>query len=98
MARNILIGCVAGCVSALLFASLLSGSLLALVLCLLSPLPIMIVAMGWSDRAGLAAAITSAGLLAAAFGPALGLTFACATAAPAWALSYLVMLGRREGN
>ena len=66
--------------------------------CVLSPLPIMIVALGWSHRAGLAAALTAAAIMAGAFGPLFGLAFALTTACPAWGLSYLAMLGRRDGD
>lgn len=97
MSRILLIGTAAGLASALLFASVFSGSLLALGLCFLSPLPIMIVGTGWSNRAGLSAALTAA-LVCIAVSPALGLAFALTQAAPAWLLAHLVMLGRREGD
>lgn len=98
MARILLIGTAAGIASAILFASILSGSMLALALCILSPLPIMIVALGWAHRAGLAAALTAAAIMAGAFGVTFGLTFALTTAGPAWGLSYLVMLARRNAD
>src|SRR4051794_3321568 len=63
MTRNLLIGLTAGLASALLFASILSGSPLALVLCLAAPLPIMIVGLGWTHLAGLVAAVSASMLL-----------------------------------
>jgi hypothetical protein len=98
MMRNLLLGTAAGLASALLFASILTGSMLALALCFLSPLPIMIVALGWAHRAGLTAALVATAILGGALGPLFGLAFALTTAGPAWLLSYLAMLGRREGD
>src|SRR3954447_20435806 len=98
MMRNLLIGTAAGLASALLFASFFTGSVLALALCLLSPLPIMIVALGWAHRAGLTAALVATAIMGGAFGPLFGLAFAMTTAGPAWLLSYLALLGRREGE
>jgi hypothetical protein len=63
-----LIGFGAGAASALLFASVLSGSILSVVLFYLAPLPVLIAAIGWSHWAGLAAALTAALGLALAFG------------------------------
>lgn len=96
MVRNILIGLVAGLASALLFASILSGSPFAVVLFYAAPLPLMIVALGWSHRAGLVAAVTGALVLGLGLAPVTGLVFAAGVGLPAWALSYLAMLGRSD--
>ncbi len=53
MMQIVLIGLGAGAASALLFASVASGSLLSLLLFYLAPLPILIAALGWSHWAGL---------------------------------------------
>jgi hypothetical protein len=94
MVRTLLIGIGAGLVAALLFASILSGSALAIVLFYLAPLPIMIVALGWTHLSGLAAALVGSAILGVGLTPLIGVVFALAVALPAWFLAYLVMLGR----
>ena len=64
MMHFVLIGLAAGVTAAFLFASVLSGSTAAMLLLLLAPLPILIVALGWSHWAGLIAAATGAACLA----------------------------------
>ena len=56
MMQIVLVGLGAGAAAALLFASVASGSLAAIVLFYLAPLPILIAALGWSHLAGLIAA------------------------------------------
>ena len=94
MAQHIGIGIGAGLVSALLFGVLLKATPLAIVLYLLAPLPILIVGLGWSQRAALAAAATGSLALVLVVAPFLGLAFAAYIAVPAWWLAYLAMLGR----
>ena len=63
MMQIVLIGLGAGAASALLFASVASGSPLSLVLTNFAQLPILIAAIGWTHLAGLIAVfIASAGL------------------------------------
>jgi len=57
MIQIVLVGLGAGAAAALLFASVVSGSLAAVFLFYLAPLPIMIAALGWSHLAGLIAAV-----------------------------------------
>ncbi len=94
MNRDIGIGVGAGLVAALLFGVLIKASALAILLYLLAPLPILIVGLGWSHRAGLAAVASGAFALALLVSPYLGLAFAAYLALPAWWLAYLAMLGR----
>ena len=94
MVQNLGIGIGAGLVSALLFGVLLKATPLAIALYLLAPLPILIVGLGWSHRAALAAAITGSLALSLVIAPFLGLGFAAYLALPAWWLAYLAMLGR----
>jgi hypothetical protein len=89
-----LIGLGAGAASALLFASVLSGSILSVVLFYLAPLPILIAAIGWSHWAGLAAALTAALGLALAFGTFFFPAFLISVGLPAWWLGYLALLAR----
>ncbi|GJD49337.1 hypothetical protein OPKNFCMD_2067 [Methylobacterium crusticola] len=91
------IGIVAGLVSALLIGVIVKATPLALALYLLAPLPILIVALGWSHRAGLVAAATGTLVLALASSPLRGLAFLVSTALPAWWLGYLALLGRPSG-
>ena len=55
MANVFLIGLGAGAASALLFASIVSGNVLAILLFYLAALPIMLAAIAWSHMAGLVA-------------------------------------------
>ncbi|MGE0750063.1 MAG: DUF2232 domain-containing protein [Variibacter sp.] len=89
-----LIGIAAGAASALLFASIASGSLLAIPLFYLAPLPILIAAIGWSHIAGLIAAFVAAGSLSVGFGGLFFLTFLIGIGLPAWWLGYLALLAR----
>ena len=68
MVQVVLIGIGAGAATALLFASVASGSPLSVPLFYLAPLPILIAAMGWSHWAALIAAVVAAAGLAAVFG------------------------------
>lgn len=94
MAQIILIGIGAGVATALLFASLASGSLFALILFYLSPLPILIAAIGWSYWAGLIAALSATLCLAVVFGGFFSLAFFLCIGLPAWWLGYLALLAR----
>jgi hypothetical protein len=78
----------------LLFASVLSGSIVSVVLFYLAPLPILIAAIGWSHWAGLVAAVAAACGLALAFGMALFPVFLISVGLPAWWLGYLALLAR----
>ena len=99
MTQNLVLGVGAGLVSALLFGVLLKASALAITLYLLAPLPILIVGLGWSHRAALAAAIAGSLALMATVAPFMGLAFAGYVALPAWWLAYLTLLGREtEGG
>jgi hypothetical protein len=93
MMHFVLIGLAAGVTAAFLFASVLSGSTAAMLLLLLAPLPILIVALGWSHRAGLVAAATGAACLAVV-GVDFLAAFLLGVGLPAWWLGYLAMLAR----
>jgi hypothetical protein len=94
MLQVFLIGVSAGAASALLFASVASGSPLAVLLFYLAPLPILIAAMGWSHWAALIAAIVASAGLASIFGPLYFITFLVGIGLPAWWLGYLALLAR----
>jgi|SRR5581483_369300 len=94
MKQIVLIGLGAGAASALLFASILSGSVLSIVLFYLAPLPILIAGIGWSHVSALIAALFAGAALAAFFGGFLFLAFCIGIGLPAWWLSYLALLAR----
>lgn len=88
------IGIGAGLASALLIAAVTQGTGLALVLFMLSPVPIIVAALGWDHRAGLVATLVGGVAIAAISSPLSGLSFAVATGLPSWWLAYLALLGR----
>jgi hypothetical protein len=98
MTQILLIGVGAGAATALLFGSVTSGVGLSIILFYLAPLPIMIVALGWSHWAGLTAAVAAAAMLGGAFGILFFATFLASVGAPAWWLGYLALLGRPVAN
>ncbi|MET7244596.1 DUF2232 domain-containing protein [Methylobacterium sp. EM32] len=98
MVRHTGIGVVAGLASALLIGVVVQATPLALALYLLAPLPILIVAMGWSHRTGLVAAASGTLALAIVSSPLRGLAFLVSTALPAWWLGYLALLGRQKSS
>jgi hypothetical protein len=98
MIKILLTGIGAGAAAALLFASATSRVLLSVVLFYLAPLPIMIVALGWSHWAGLVAAAAAAAMLGAVFGLHFFAIFLVLVGAPAWWLGYLALLGRPVAN
>ncbi|WP_430929529.1 hypothetical protein [Methylobacterium tardum] len=98
MAQHIGIGIGAGLVSALLFGVLLKATPLAILLYLVAPLPILIVGLGWSHKAALAAVATGSLALALLIAPFMGLAFGAYIALPAWWLAYLTLLGRETPN
>jgi hypothetical protein len=94
MTQIVLIGIGAGAAAALLFASLASGSLFALVLFYLSPLPVLIASIGWNYLAGLIAALFATACLALVLDGHFALAFVVGVGLPAWWLGYLVLLAR----
>jgi len=85
----------AGLVSALLTVVVVKETMLAVLLAMLAPLPILIVALGWNHRSGLVATLAG-GLAIAAFtqSSVSALGFVAITGLPAWWLAYLALLGR----
>jgi hypothetical protein len=94
MMQLVLIAIGAGATSALLFASVATGSIIATLLFYLAPLPIMIAALGWSQWAGLAAALGAAGALGGILGFYFAAAFLVGAGLPAWWLAYLALLAR----
>jgi hypothetical protein len=94
MAQVFLIGLGAGAASALLFASIVSGSPLAILLFYLSALPVMLAAIAWSHMAGFFAVAIGALSLATALNYWIAFVYLASVATPAYVLAYLSMLGR----
>ena len=93
MTPIILIGLASGTAAALLFAAMASGSMAAMLLFYLAPLPILIAGLGWSHWAALIGAAVAAGELAA-LGLVFPLVFLLGIGLPAWWLGYLALLSR----
>jgi Predicted membrane protein (DUF2232) len=94
MMRIVFIGIAAGLAAALVFASVASGSALAIPLFYLAPLPVLIATLGWSQMSGLIAAGVAAVGLGVAFGGMLFVVFLVGVGLPAWWLGYLALLAR----
>lgn len=94
MIAIVLIGLAAGCASALMFASIISGALISLLLFYLAPLPLMVAALGWGPLAATIGGIAAAIGLGAMFGLPYCIAFAITVALPAWWLGHLALLGR----
>lgn len=94
MMQVVLIGICAGAVAALMFAALATGSVLAMVLFYLAPLPIMIAALGWSHVAAMAAVFAGSVALFVVFNAVFALAFLIGVGWPAWWLGYLALLAR----
>ncbi|WP_426537537.1 hypothetical protein [Bradyrhizobium sp. McL0615] len=94
MIAIILIGLAAGCASALMFASIISGALISLLLFYLSPLPLMVAALGWGPIAATVGGTVAASGLGTIFGLPYCIAFVMTVALPAWWLGHLALLGR----
>jgi hypothetical protein len=94
MIAILLIALAAGCASALMFASIVSGELISVLLLYLAPLPLMVAALGWGPLSATIGGIAAATGLAAIFGLPYGIAFVVAVALPAWWLGHLALLGR----
>ncbi len=84
----------AGVASALLFVVSATASLAAVAFAYLTPLPIMIAALGFGQASGSLAALIGSGAIALALGPLSGMTFMLILGFPAWWLAYVFLLAR----
>ena len=98
MIAIVLIAIAAGCASALMFASIISGALISLLLFYLAPLPLMVAALGWGPLSATIGGIVAATGLGAIFGLPYCIAFAVTAALPAWWLGHLALLGRPVTN
>lgn len=98
MMQILLIGIGAGAAAALLRVSVASGSLLALLLAYLAPLPILIAGIGWSYLAAVVAAMFAALCLVLAGFNQVALSFLVGMGIPSCWLAYLALLARPAGD
>jgi hypothetical protein len=98
MMTNILIAIAAGIASATMFASIVSGALVSLMLFYLAPLPLMVTALGWGSAAALVGGAVAAIGIGAMFGLNYMMAFALTIALPAWWLGHLALLARPVSN
>jgi hypothetical protein len=94
MIAIVFVAIAAGCASALMFASIISGALISLVLFYLAPLPLMVAALGWGPLSSTIGGIAAATGLGAVFGFHYCIAFVVMVALPAWWLGHLSLLGR----
>jgi Predicted membrane protein (DUF2232) len=94
MIAILLIALAAGSASAFMFASIVSGALISLLLFYLSPLPLMVAALGWGPLGATIGGISAAIGLGAVFGLPYCIAFVVMVALPAWWLGHLALLGR----
>jgi hypothetical protein len=98
MIVTIAIALAAGSASALMFASIVSGALISVLLFYLAPLPLMVAALGWGPLAATIGGIAAATGLGLLLGLPYCIAFAVTVALPAWWLGHLALLGRPVPN
>lgn len=94
MASPLLIGLGAGLVSAVLFASAATGSLLAMMLFYLAPLPSFLAGLGWGWASAGLAALSGTVVAGAALGFKAALSYLFGMGLPVVVLCYLALLAR----
>lgn len=98
MIMPLLVALAAGAASALMFASIISGALISLLLFYLAPLPLMVAGLGWGALGAAIGGIAAATGLGLIFGMPYLVAFVVTVALPAWWLGHLALLGRPVGN
>jgi hypothetical protein len=96
MMQIVLVGLGAGAAAALLLASVVSGSIAAIFLFYLAPLPILIAALGWNHIAGLIAAAVATAAITVLSGTLL--IAVPVIAFGGWWLGYCALLARPASN
>ncbi len=100
MTSFIITGAVAGLASALLFATIITGSPLAVILFYLAGLPLLIAGLGWGWLSAAIGALIGAIAVGTASSGIGGLIFLASVGAPAVWLTYIALLSRadQDGN
>lgn len=96
MAGLIITGIVAGLSSALMFASIVSGSFLGILLFYLTTLPLLIAGIGWGWLTAIIGAVIGGLAVSVASHPLTGLVFFTTVGIPSALLSYLALLSRTD--
>lgn len=91
-------GLAAGLASALLFAAIVGGSSLGIILFYLTSLPLLIAGLGWGWMSAAIGALAGGLSTGIAAGPYAGLLFLVSVGVPAAILSYLALLSRVGAN
>ncbi len=91
-----MIGIGAGLVSAVLFASTMTGSALAMALFYITALPGFLAGLGWGTTAAIVAAVTGAALTSVLLVPLAGLGYFLTLGLPIAILCHLALLARPE--
>ncbi|CAN5170171.1 DUF2232 domain-containing protein [soil metagenome] len=94
MITTLLMALAAGLASALMFASIVSGALISVLLFYLAPLPLMVAGLGWGPLSAAIGGIAAAAGLGLLFGMPYLVAFVVTVAIPAWWLGHLCLLGR----
>ncbi|MGU3494485.1 DUF2232 domain-containing protein [Xanthobacteraceae bacterium A53D] len=92
----VLIGIAAGLASALLVAGVAAGSVLAVPLFYMAPLPLMISGLAFSHISAAVGVIIASIVLGSMYGGTFLIAFVLGIGLPAWALSYCALLGRAD--
>jgi hypothetical protein len=98
MIAMVAIALAAGAASALMFASIISGALISVVLFYLASLPLMVAAIGWGPLSAIIGGLAAAVGMAAVLPLSLCFAYVITVALPACWLGHLAMLGRPVGN
>jgi len=98
MNSPLLIGIGAGLVSAVLFASTMTGSVLAVALFYITALPGFLAGLGWGTTAALACAVSGGALAAILLAPLAGLGYFLTLGLPIVILCHLALLARPAGE
>ncbi len=96
MGQILLIGLAAGAASALLVAGVAAGTVLAVPLFYLAPLPIMVAGLAFSHWAALFGVLFAAAGLGAVFTSTFLFAYLIGIGGPAWALAYAALLARED--
>lgn len=98
MNSSLLIGIGAGLVSAVLFASTMTGTVLAVALFYITALPGFLAGLGWGTTAALACAVTGGALAAILMAPLAGVGYFLTLGLPIVILCHLALLARPAGE
>jgi hypothetical protein len=94
MITSLILALAAGIASALMFASIISGVMFAVLLFYLAPLPLMVASLGWGAQQAAIGGIAAGSGLGLLFGFPYMIAFVMTVAVPAWWLGHLATLGR----